>query len=1360
MVVAEGDAPAFDCSVAPTDSTLSSEQLERYRKCVARAKEQARSGNLQAALDLLSEAMSLRPSERLERRIRKVREALEAQADEGEDENEWVPVEGCELHLYRQLYERLHPHQRRGVAFLHRLYAEQRGGGILADDMGLGKTIQLLAFLSGMFDARLVHSVLILMPASLLANWMDEFASWTPGLRVKAFHGSKAERTRNLEKVQRKGGVVITTYQLVIYNLEQLSHLDGQPFNWDYMVLDEAHKIKSQLSKTTKHVNAILAKNRVLLTGTPVQNNLQEMWTLFDFACQGSLLGPLKTFKTMYENPITRAREKDATPAEKALGLHISESLMRLIGPYFLRRTKEAIRDVEEQPLEAETGGRRPAAKGDMLSLSQKNDLIVWVHLSPVQEEIYRKFVSSELIQELLQTKLSPLVQLNNLKKLCDHPRLLSRRVWGELGLEAGDGDGYDIRQVSNELLVQESGKLVFLLGLLERLREEGHRTLVFSQSRKMLDIVQRVLTARGFQLARLDGTMALPERQKVVESFQRYSHCSVFLLTTQVGGVGLTLTAANRVVIVDPSWNPATDAQAVDRAYRIGQTEDVLIYRLVTCGSVEEKIYRRQIFKDSLIRQSVGERKNPFRYFSRQELRELFVLEDPRHSNTQRQLQTLHAGQREMDPVLEQHITFLRSLPIFGVTRHDLVHSQDVAPDEENWVNEPASQRYIPERGQLAQDLLAAGLQLQREVGLPPSPPAARGKGGGAGRLVLEPDSRETPFIDLTQLPRDTEAKDTEERLIPERDSGATPPPIDLTQLPSDRESEGEVSNLGCGEEREDAELDFREMPPPADLMQLPTDGETEDPVSDLSCRLARLPVDSREDNSIVCMSSVPSPCGTGTEALDGANSVFCDPSPGERGKVIPDPTDSQCEAFPELNTSQSLLHSDFQLVLEDTVEKSSGAGCQLEACSVEEASWAAEPMGAQSPSLNGGLDNPSEESPPIVFRRGKGRVRVIDSDEEPADDSPGLSVVGWPLQTFDLPAASTPKDLNLPPLGVHDTSVCSFSRRSLVRSVLDEMEDSSEEEDEDGARQAGGERSQELVGSGGDLGEQEPQVLTTGSEEEESETFNPELSSNEQMEPFAQAVVGQPPADQDRERSWGHGSLAELGCVIQELTGLTARSPGDETGSLPFTADECDSLLRQFTEPSPRKGTGSLRPSLESLMLELTHLCPETSRERMSSAELPLGERRSLGQGPIDPGPVVKEVKDRPEPIVEKWESMRERTELGTGAVCEDGSPEPTDPGTGTSHGHSRPEPAEGQWESLGQDPSDQGTGSPSIGHISDPTLEEYERLVRCGREQIECGELKAALDYLLQALDLRSGDPEVQLTTIKLYRQLDRS
>ncbi|XP_055520965.1 DNA excision repair protein ERCC-6-like [Leucoraja erinacea] len=811
------------------------------------AKQQARAGELREALALVAEAEELCPGQR---RAARLREALEEAAagqeeedEEGDEEDEWAPVPGCSLRLYRPLLERLLPHQSRGVAFLHRLFTERRGGGILADDMGLGKTVQLLAFLSGMFDAGLVAHCLIIMPASLLATWLAEFTAWTPGIRVRvAFHGSKAERSRNLLRVQRKGGVVITTYQLIIYNLEELSQLDGQRFDWDYLVLDEAHKIKGHLSKTTKHVNALPAKNRVLLTGTPVQNNLQEMWTLFDFACQGSLLGPLKDFKLLYEAPITRAREKDTSPAEKALGLRISESLMALIQPYFLRRTKEGVQKPEE-------GGERPPATEsetpDLLALSRKSDLIVWVHLNGVQEEIYRKFVSSDIIQELLQTKQSPLVQLNNLKKLCDHPRLLSKRLWEEL--ELGGGGEYEVGRVPVEQLVSESGKLLFLLGLLEKLREEGHCTLVFSQSRRMLDIIQRVLVARGFRLARMDGTVTLADRQKVVEKFQRGGGgCSVFLLTTQVGGVGLTLTAASRVVVVDPSWNPATDAQAVDRAYRIGQTADVVIYRLVTCGTVEEKIYRRQIFKDSLIRQSVGERKNPMRYFSRQELRELFVLEDPMRSSTQLQLHSMHGSPRQAGPGHSQHLAFLRSLPMFGVTDHGLVHGRDGAPDEdEGGDSDPVAQRYIQERLRLAQDLVAAGTLAAREPGTlpPPIPPAPRGRGPG--------------------------------RAIPYMDYRVTQPPADWIQVPSDgEEEEGEAPDLsGVGEgEVEVPAPGWRDQPVVVDLTEGPGDGETED--SHRSCvgEPASPEVMEVEDDDVFelsrQMAELPPLCGVSVES------------------------------------------------------------------------------------------------------------------------------------------------------------------------------------------------------------------------------------------------------------------------------------------------------------------------------------------------------------------------------------------------------------------------------------------------------------------------------------------------------------
>ncbi|XP_068275964.1 DNA excision repair protein ERCC-6-like [Nyctibius grandis] len=595
--------------------------------------------------------------------------------------------------------------------------------------MGLGKTIQVIAFLSGMFDAELVRHVLLIMPTTLVSNWLAEFARWTPGLRVKEFHGtSKSERTRNLERVQRKNGIVITSYQMLINNWKQLASSHEQEFVWDYVILDEAHKIKCPSNKTTKCVYAIPAKHRLLLTGTPLQNNLREMWSLFDFACQGSLLGTARTFKMEYEDPITRAREKDATLGEKALGLKISENLMTIIKPYFLRRTKEDIKnnraDKPDAPLPEDPSEN--SAPPVMPSLTRKNDFVVWVYLAPVQEEIYRNFLSLDHVKKLLMTTRSLLAELTVLKKLCDHPRLLSARACIQLGLEEQEYSEQDQRSeagvlsgankidhLSDETLIQESGKMLFLVGLLERLREEGHRTLVFSQSRKMLDIIERVLSSRQFKIMRIDGTVThLTEREKRINTFQSNKDYSIFLLTTQVGGVGLTLTAASRVVIFDPSWNPATDAQAVDRAYRIGQKENVVIYRLITCGTVEEKIYRRQVFKDSLIRQTTGDKKNPFRYFSKQELRELFTLEDTRTSATQIQLQSLHATQRKTDLQLDEHIAYLHSLEMFGISDHDLMYTREIAHEEQ--VESEEDYQYIQQRVQKAHELVQLESQLR----------------------------------------------------------------------------------------------------------------------------------------------------------------------------------------------------------------------------------------------------------------------------------------------------------------------------------------------------------------------------------------------------------------------------------------------------------------------------------------------------------------------------------------------------------------------------------------------------------------------------------------------------------------------
>uniref|UniRef100_A0A3Q3DZY5 DNA excision repair protein ERCC-6-like n=1 Tax=Labrus bergylta TaxID=56723 RepID=A0A3Q3DZY5_9LABR len=683
------------------------------------AKDVARQGDMCKALELFKMAYKIRQSQKLESRIKKIEELISQ--DESEDEEEFVNVNNSGLMLFKELHDKLYDYQRNGVAFLYSLYRDGRKGGILADDMGLGKTIQVISFLSGMYDQELVKSALLVMPTSLITNWTKEFAKWTPGMRVKDFHGtSKAERNRNLEKVQRRGGVIITTYTMLMNNWQQLSSHNGREFTWDYVILDEAHKIKTSTTKTAKSASAIPSKNRLLLTGTPVQNNLKELWALFDYACQGTLLGTAKTFKTEYENPITRAREKDATPGEKVLGSRMSETLMAIIKPYFLRRTKAEVQKdkMNDLPSSKVSGAVMP-------DLTRKNDLIVWTFLSSVQEDIYRQFISLDHIKELLMTTRSPLAELTIMKKLCDHPRLLSAAAISKLGLEDNMSEGQQnddtetdpnsIANVPDDTLISESGKLVFLFALLEQLRNEGHRTLVFAHYRKVLDIIERILGNRGFKVLRLDGTIThVAERERRITLFQTDKRYTVFLLTTQVGGVGITLTAADRVVIYDPSWNPATDAQAVDRAYRIGQTENVVIYRLITCGTVEEKIYRRQVFKDSLIRQNTGDKKNPFRYFSKQELKELFTLEDTHSSSTQIQLQALHSRHRRTDPELDEHIAHLYSMEMFGISDHDLMFSLDMNHDE---APEGEEANYIEGRVQKAQELMKAESELQMQL-------------------------------------------------------------------------------------------------------------------------------------------------------------------------------------------------------------------------------------------------------------------------------------------------------------------------------------------------------------------------------------------------------------------------------------------------------------------------------------------------------------------------------------------------------------------------------------------------------------------------------------------------------------------
>ncbi|ESO01553.1 hypothetical protein HELRODRAFT_81620 [Helobdella robusta] len=496
---------------------------------------------------------------------------------------------GNGFYINKDIAQKLYDYQRDGVSFLFKLFKEDRGGGILGDDMGLGKTVQVASFLSGMFDSERIRTVLIVLPPVLITNWEEELHKWCPGIDVYKYHQcTQREKVRLLTRVQCNGGVCLTTYNTIMNSYEELSKThSGKPFTWDYCILDEGHKIKNAYAKTAKAVHGIMSKHRVLLTGTPIMNNLKELWSQFDWTHQGQLLGTLKTFGDLYEGPIIRARQKDASAQEKIYGELMSNELNQLINPFLLRRLKSQVVRKE--------GSNAPQLVL-MPKMTRKNDFICWLRISEEQMKIYKAFLSSEEVKLLLQTTRSPLVALTTLKKICDHPRLFSNKKCNMLGVSEGseglvglnndeDADEtFNVSTIPDSILLNECGKMEFLVQLLQRLKQEGHRCLVFSLSRRILDIIQKIVTNLGHKVCRLDGTIKLmAERQQIINKFQNNpGKYDIFLLTTKVAGVGLTLTAADRVIIYDPSWNPATDSQAVDRAYRIGQTKNVVIYRSV----------------------------------------------------------------------------------------------------------------------------------------------------------------------------------------------------------------------------------------------------------------------------------------------------------------------------------------------------------------------------------------------------------------------------------------------------------------------------------------------------------------------------------------------------------------------------------------------------------------------------------------------------------------------------------------------------------------------------------------------------------------------------------------------------------
>ncbi|EGG17499.1 SNF2-related domain-containing protein [Cavenderia fasciculata] len=638
-----------------------------------------------------------------------------------------LQFDGRDFIVPADTYDNLFWYQRDGLDWMWRLFC-RKAGGILGDDMGLGKTMQIISFLKSMHHGKFINYSLVAMPVSLIEHWVKEFDKKKPTINVRVYHGANVrERENNLEYIKRNGGVLITTYGMIVSNSGPLKEYKRKTFKWDYIILDEGHKIKETKTKINKTIRELTANFKIIMTGTAIQNNLKELWSLFDWVCNGTLLGSIRSFSMHFQNPILRAHISDSSFNEKKMGSAVAESLRQLIAPHFLRREKKDVfpatsnssaepenrsppvdmdntENVDPNNIPSPTSSISSSTSSSSTSSStsshivkslktkrmsvkgirtRKNDFVCWIKMAQPQIDLYKVFLESAEVKNALNKTSSPLAALTVLKKIADHPALIHEEMKTcntpeMLDIMKQIGENQTIKS-----LVRNSGKMQFLYYLLPNLKQEGHRILIFSQSVKMLNAIQLLLDTLNLSYLRIDGSItSTKERQKRIDEYNNDSSYFCFLLTIQVGALGLNLTSADRVLIFDPSWT-TVDNQAVDRVYRIGQKRDVVVYRLITCGTIEEKIYRKQVFKGSLMKSMLNQDKGQHRYFSNEELGQVFRLDDPTESQTQRYLEDLHSKNRKSSPELDIHIQFLMKFKmVFGISDHDLLFSEEVGID------------------------------------------------------------------------------------------------------------------------------------------------------------------------------------------------------------------------------------------------------------------------------------------------------------------------------------------------------------------------------------------------------------------------------------------------------------------------------------------------------------------------------------------------------------------------------------------------------------------------------------------------------------------------------------------------------
>ncbi|XP_065874803.1 protein CHROMATIN REMODELING 8 [Euphorbia lathyris] len=553
-------------------------------------------------------------------------EKLEDGEDDVDDDAPSVTLEGG-LKIPEGIFCKLFDYQKVGVQWLWELHC-QRAGGIIGDEMGLGKTIQVLSFLGALHFSNMYKPSIVVCPVTLLRQWKREAQKWYPQFHVELLHDSAQDlplskrqtkssdsdnesegsldsdyegnlSSKNANKwdslinrvIKSESGLLITTYEQLRLQGDKLLDIE-----WGYAVLDEGHRIRNPNAYVTLICKQLQTVHRIIMTGAPIQNKLSELWSLFDFVFPGKL-GVLPVFEAEFAVPISVGGYANASPLQVSTAYRCAVVLRDLIMPYLLRRMKA---DVNAQ-------------------LPKKTEHVLFCSLTAEQRSVYRAFLASTEVEQIFDGNRNSLYGIDVMRKICNHPDLLERE-------HAHQNPDYGNPE--------RSGKLKVVAQLLKVWKEQEHRVLLFAQTQQMLDILESFLNSGGYSYRRMDGLTPVKQRMALIDEFNNSNDVFIFILTTKVGGLGTNLTGANRVIIFDPDWNPSTDMQARERAWRIGQKRDVTVYRLITRGTIEEKVYHRQIYKHFLTNKIL---KNPQqrRFFKARDMKDLFTLNDNEESGS-----------------------------------------------------------------------------------------------------------------------------------------------------------------------------------------------------------------------------------------------------------------------------------------------------------------------------------------------------------------------------------------------------------------------------------------------------------------------------------------------------------------------------------------------------------------------------------------------------------------------------------------------------------------------------------------------------------------------------------------------------